>query len=242
MIDIFVPVYNEGENIEALMNSLNEKVKSKCRVIVVYDSEKDNTLPVLDRIKDNFPFEICLERNHYGKGALNAFKTGFECAQNEYWVFTMADLSDSHETIDVMKAKIDEGYDVVCGSRYIKGGAVIGGPKFKRFLSRCSAWGMRIAAGVPVHDITNGFKMYRTSVLKDIHIESSHGFEVILEVFFKCYINGARITEVPATWQDRSGGESNFKMWDWIPHYLHWCFYALKNKGKRKKNIREAQK
>lgn len=231
MIDIFVPVYNEGKNIKALLESINEKINSEFRMIIVYDSEMDNTLPIIEKIKADYPFEICLEHNHYGKGALNAFKTGVESARGEYWVFTMADLADSIETINMMKEKIDEGYDVVCGSRYIKGGAVIGGPKLKRFLSRCSAWGMRMAAGVPVHDITNGFKMYRTSVLKSVKIESTHGFEVILEVFLKCYLNGAKITEVPAKWYDRSEGKSNFKMWNWIPHYLHWCFYTLKRKS-----------
>lgn len=233
MIDIFVPVYNEGKNIKALLDTIQEKVHYDFRMIIVYDSEKDNTVPVLKSIMNEYPFEIQLERNHYGKGALNAFKTGVESAKSEYWVFTMADLADSIETINVMKDKIDEGYDIVCGSRYIKGGKVIGGPKLKRFLSRCSAWGMRIAAGVPVHDITNGFKMYKTSVLKSVEIESTHGFEVILEVFLKCYLNGAKITEVPAQWCDRTEGKSNFKMWDWIPHYLHWCFYTLKNKKRR---------
>lgn len=233
MIDIFVPVYNEGKNIKRLFDTIQEKVKYDFRIIIVYDSEEDNTVPVIKSIKADYPFEIQLERNHYGKGALNAFKTGVECAKSEYWVFTMADLADSIETINVMKGKIDEGYDIVCGSRYIKGGAVVGGSKLKRFLSKCSAWGMRIAAGVPVHDITNGFKMYKTSVLKSVTIESTHGFEVILEVFLKCYLNGAKITEVPAQWFDRTEGKSNFKMWNWIPHYLHWCFYTLKNKDRK---------
>lgn len=238
MIDVFVPVYNEGKNIKPLLDSINEKVNSTFRIIIVYDSETDDTLPVIEKIKADYPFEICLECNHYGKGALNAFKTGVESAHGEYWVFTMADLSDSIETINVMKEKIDEGYDIVCGSRYMRGGAVIGGPKFKQFLSRCSAWGMRIVAGVPVHDISNGFKMYRTSVLKSVKIESTHGFEVILEVFLKCYLNGAKITEVPAEWYDRTEGESNFKMWNWIPHYLYWCFYTLKRKFlKNKKKL-----
>ena len=235
MIDIFVPVYNEGKNIKALFDDIQEKVNSEFRLIIVYDADEDNTIPVIKEIKDNYNFEIQLEKNHYGRGALNAVKTGIESAKSKYWVFTMADLSDSIETINIMKEKIDEGYDVVCGSRYIKGGAVVGGPKLKRLLSRCSAIGMRIAAGVPVHDITNGFKMYRTSVLKSVEIESTHGFEIILEIFLKCYLNGAKITEVPAKWYDRTEGKSNFKMWDWIPHYLYWCFYTLKNKRKIKK-------
>lgn len=81
--------------------------------------------------------------------------------------------------------------------------------------------------GIPIHDISNGFKMYKKSVVNAITLESNQGFEIGLELTMKTYIEGYRITEVPAMWQDRTAGESHFKMWKWLPLYLHWCFYAM---------------
>lgn len=230
MIEIFVPVYNEAENIENLFDELEKKIHSEFQVLIVYDSEEDSTLPVIKKIESKYPFKIILEKNHYGKGACGAFKTGMEAATQEYIVFTMADLSDTLETIDEMKEKLDEGYDMVAGSRYIKGGYKEGDSFLKTTFSRCAGWGMHMLIGIPIHDISNGFKMYRTQVAKNITLESSKGFEVGVELTLKIYLQGYKITELPAGWKNREKGESHFKMWSWIPNYLHWCFYAIKHK------------
>lgn len=235
MIDIFVPVYNEADNIEELFDELNQKVKSDFQVLIVYDFEEDTTLPVIKKIEGNYPFNIILEKNHYGRGACGAFKTGMEAATSPYVVFTMADLSDTLETIDQMKEKIDEGYDMVAGSRYIKGGYKEGDSFLKTAFSVCAGWGMHILIGIPLHDISNGFKMYRTNVVHEIPLESDKGFEVGLELTMKTYIKGYKITEIPAGWKNRVKGESHFKMWSWIPNYLHWCLYAIKEKWFRRK-------
>lgn len=234
MIDVFVPVYNEGANIKNLFDEFQKKIKYDFEVLIVYDSDEDNTLPVIEEIRDNYNFNIRLEKNHYGRGACNAFKTGMESIKNDYIVFTMADLSDSIDTINVMKEKMDEGYDMVGGSRYVKGGKKEGDSFFKTLFSKCAGWGMHILIGIPLHDISNGFKMYRRKVVEAIKLESNKGFEVILELTMKTYLDGYKITEVPAQWKNREEGESNFKMWSWIPQYLHWCFYAIKRKWFRK--------
>ena len=227
MIDIFVPVYNEGENIEQLFDEFQKKIKSEFEVLIVYDFDEDNTLPVIDKIKNNYDFAIRLEKNHYGRGANGAFRTGMESVEHEYVVFTMADLSDSIETIDCMKECMDQGYDMVAGSRYMKGGKKEGDTFIKTFLSKCAGLGMHLLIGIPIHDISNGFKMYRRNVVESIPLVSDQGFEVGLELTMKTYLEGYKITEVPASWQDRTAGESHFKMWKWLPLYLHWCFYAM---------------
>ncbi|MBO5353625.1 MAG: glycosyltransferase [Lachnospiraceae bacterium] len=241
MIDIFVPVYNEKDNIKPLLDALQEKVQVDFEVMIVYDMDEDNTLPVLKEIEKNYDFNIRLIKNLYGRGALNALKTGIEMVEHEYWVFTMADLSDSLETINIMSQKLKEGYDMVVGSRYMRGGKKTGGPVLKSLFSKVSGRAMNILIGIPTVDMTNGFKMYRKDVLKKIQLESKYGFEIGLELALKTYLEGYKITEVPASWQDREAGTSNFNMWKLIPHYLYWCFYAMKEHffhGKPKKNKR----
>lgn len=242
MIDIFVPVYNEGENIKKLFDEFQDKIRSDFEVMIVYDFEEDDTLPVIRKIQNNYNFNIRLEKNHYGRGANGAFRTGMESVKHDYIVFTMADLSDSIETINEMKAALDSGYDMVVGSRYMKGGKKIGDSFLKTFFSKCAGKGMHFLIGIPTHDISNGFKMYKRKVVKNIQLESNKGFEIGLELTMKTYLQGYKITEVPAIWRDRTVGESHFKMWRWLPLYLYWCFYALQqhwlygkpqNKGER---------
>jgi len=93
---------------------------------------------------------------------------------------------------------VGEGYDVVCGSRYMAGGRQIGGPVLKGFLSRAAGMSLHWLAGVPTHDVTNSFKMYRTAFLQSVTFESTGGFEIGMEAVVKAYVRGGRIAEVPA--------------------------------------------
>ncbi len=127
-----------------------------------------------------------------------------------------------------MFIKINEGYDIVCGSRYMKGGKQIGGPWFKKFLSRTAGVSLHHLTGIPSHDVTNSFKMYTKKVLKDITIESNGGFEIGMEIVIKAHFAGFKVTEIPCIWMDRQKGKSRFKITKWTPKYLRWYFYALK--------------
>jgi len=87
--------------------------------------------------------------------------------------------------------------------------------------------------GIPTHDVTNSFKMYRREFLKSVTVESKGGFEIGMELVVKAFVSGRKIAELPATWTDRVAGKSRFRMWRWIPNYLRWYFYAFKRWGKR---------
>lgn len=228
MLGIIVPVYNEGDNIKFLFDAVEKEIKTSKQVMVVYDFPEDNTLPVLEKIEKDFSFEVIKKRNSYGKGALNAIKTGLEQCTQDVVLVMMADLSDNLNVVDRMYEKISiDSYDIVCGSRYMKGGKQYGGGFLKSLLSRTAGISLHILTGIPTHDVTNSFKMYRKSMLDSLTIESNGGFEVGLEIVVKAYIGGYRITEVPSEWYDRIEGESNFKMWEWMPHYLHWYIFCL---------------
>jgi len=174
-------------------------------------------------------------KNNIGRGALNAIKVGMRTAVNEKILVMMADSSDKLDVVDYMCSKMDEGYDLVCGSRYMKGGKQTGVPFLKGLFSRTAGISLHILTAIPTHDVTNSFKLYRKSMLAAILIESTGGFEIGLEITVKAYVMGYKITEVPSQWFDREEGESNFHMWKWLPHYLHWYFYCIGKTWFRKK-------
>jgi glycosyltransferase involved in cell wall biosynthesis len=236
-IDVVVPVYNEGANIRHFLDELSAKVFTTKRVWLVYDFDGDDTVAVVQAIQSSYTFEIKLQKNIYSRGALNAIKTGFVCSQADAVLVTMADLSDDMRSVDQMYELFETGCDVVCGSRYMRGGRQIGGGFFKKLCSRLAGVSLHVLIGIPTHDVTNSFKLYSRKLLSSFEIESVGGFELGMELTIKAYINGMRVGEVPAIWNDRQAGKSNFKLWSWIPKYLHWYFYGIKNVwfGKKKK-------
>lgn len=226
-INIVIPVYNEKENIRSTLAEIEHKVKTAHRVFIIYDFDEDNTIPAVEEWMHTNR-EVFLLKNKYGKGAVNAIKTGFEAVDEGVILVTMADLSDDLSKVDEMFKKINEGYDIVCGSRYMKGGEQKGGPWFKKLLSRTAGISLHFLTGLPTHDVTNSFKMYTKKVLDDIKIESQGGFEIGMELVIKAFQKGYRIKEVPSSWHDREKGKTRFKLWKWLPKYMKWYFFAIK--------------
>ena len=232
-VNIVIPVYNEGENIIKTLADVEAKINTRYHIFIVYDFDEDNTLLAVRKYatgKNN----VSVVKNKYGRGVLNAIKTGFVSVDDGVVLVTMADLSDDYTYVDGMFEKINEGYDIVCGSRYMKGGKQIGGPRFKKLLSRLAGVSLHYLTGIPTHDITNSFKMYTKKVLNDIEIESDGGFELGMEIVVKAFIKDYKITEVPTVWRDRSVGRSRFQLWKWLPKYLKWYWYAIWNRLKER--------
>jgi len=220
-----MPVYNEHGSFERAMREL-AKVPVPHRVLVVYDREEDTTLPIARRLAGDYP-SLELVKN-VERGVLGAIKTGIRAARAEVVIITMADLSDDLSVVPEMVRRILEGRDdIVCASRYMRGGAQHGGPRVKGLLSRLAGVSLHHLAGMPTHDATNAFRAYRRSVLLEIPIESRGGFEYTLELTAKAWAQGRRISEVPSVWRDRSTGRSNFQLRKWLPEYLRWYGYAL---------------
>jgi glycosyltransferase involved in cell wall biosynthesis len=230
-LNLVVPVYNEGENFTRLFDEIRSKIRLPFRLYVVYDFDEDNTLPVARRLQQE-DGRIILVKNRFGRGVLNAIVTGFKAAGEGPVLVIMADLSDDLAVVETMIEKYREGYKVVCGSRYMKGGKQIGGPLLKRTLSRFAGLSLHYVFGVPVHDVTNSFKLYDRDLLNEITIESRGGFELGMEITLKAHRMGYPICEVPSVWTDRAAGESKFKLWRWLPHYLKWYFFAIRSRIK----------
>lgn len=224
-LGIIIPVYDEAEDIGDTITAIEEKITTSHRIHIVYDFDDDNTIPVAKEfIKKGV--DIQFVKNPIG-GAVNAIKVGLRKAKENYLLVTMADLSDDYTVVDNMCNLMKEGYDIVCGSRYIKGGKQIGGPLLKKTLSRIVGVSLKYVAGLPTHDATNSFKLYRKGTIDFIEIESGGGFEIGMEIVIKAHFSGFKVTEVPCIWMDREKGKSRFKMIKWAPSYLRWYFYAI---------------
>ena len=231
-VDFIVPVYNEGKNIRRALEEIYARVERPKRVLVVYDFDEDATVPVVRDLAHEFP-GVELVKNEIGRGVINAIRSGVAAARAEVVVITMADLSDDLTVVDEMVRLIrDEGYDIVCASRYMRGGRQIGGPVLKKTLSRMAGLSLYWLGALPTHDATNAFRAYRLEVLRETPIESTGGFEYSLEITAKAYAAGRRVAEVPSTWRDRTAGESRFRLFRWLPRYLKWYTYALTHRAR----------
>ncbi len=226
-LSIVVPVYNEGENVVPTLRGIVEETKTRpLEVLVVHDFDEDTTVPVVKRLQSELP-QLRLYRNTLGRGVLNAMKSGLRAARAPYVLITMGDGSDNAADIDPMYQLARGGADVVAGSRYMRGGHQVGGPLLKRTMSRTAGLSLYWLGGLPVHDATSNFRLYSKRLLNQVTIESRGGFELGLELTVKAYRLGMPVAEVPTTWRDRTAGESRFKLWQWLPRYLHWYWRGM---------------
>jgi len=232
-LNIVVPVYNESETIIKTLDEVRENAMPPCKIWIVYDFDEDTTIPVVKQAEGDYPYPVNLIKNEFGRGALQAIKTGLKRSTDGSALVIMADLSDDLCIVERMREMIErDGFDVVCGSRYMKGGRQIGGPLIKRTMSRVAGISLHLLTGIPTHDVSNSFKMYGERVLSTIEIESNGGFELGMELTVKAFIRGYKVGEIPSTWWDRTAGQSRFRLISWLPNYLHWYFYAIKGRLK----------
>jgi dolichol-phosphate mannosyltransferase len=220
-----------------MLDALAQALKVSAEILIVYDTDGDTTLPVIKSLPASPAIEYRTVRNVLGHGPSNALKAGFAAARGDALVVMMADMSDDLRALGPMIEKFEAGYDLVSGSRYMAGGEQVGGPWFKSKLSRMAGVSLNLL-GLPVHDATNSFKLYRTERLRLLSLTSNHGFEIGLEITVKGWRAGWRIGEVPSRWIDRIAGKSNFKLVRWLPWYAKWyaqgCLYGLMSRCGRR--------
>ncbi len=239
-LDIIIPVYNEGVNIVSVLDSLYTHVKTPFRVLICYDFDKDNTLDVIA----GYPagrIETVLVKNP-GSGAHRAIRAGLEASTAPAVLTHMADDDFNAEIIDKMVALFNEGCDVVTGSRFMKGGSMVGCVWHKMILTRMASFTLYHFAGLPVHDATNGVRLFSRRLLDTVEIESSVGFTFSFEMMVKVARLRWKVSEIPCKWIERTVGDSRFQLFKWISPYLRWYFYAFAttwlNKGPKSVRLR----
>jgi len=226
-LDIVIPVYNEGANIIATLRAITRDVKTPCRVLICYDREDDDTLPAITQNRSALEgLAVEFVRNR-GSGAHAAVLAGFAASDAPFILVYPADDDYNAGILDAMVGKAAQGCDIVCASRFMAGGSMVGCPWLKAALVRTANFTLHHFARLPTHDASNGFRLFSRRVTKEIPIESDRGFCYSIELLVKCHRLGWRIGEVPAQWFERTHGASRFRVLKWLPDYLRWYAYAF---------------
>jgi dolichol-phosphate mannosyltransferase len=231
---IVLPVFNEADNIGAFCRKARAELPPDYELLVCYDMDGDTTLPALAALPaDDKPERIRLIKNELGAGVRYAIDAGMRAAAAPVVLVMMADLSDDFRRVDAMLRLVEAGAAVACASRYSPGGEQIGGPLVKRTLSRLAGLSLHFVGGLPTRDPTNSFKAYSKAFLDRTPIESTAGFSLGLELTVKAHFGADRVAEVPASWYDRTAGDSRFRLRKWLPQYLRWYTWALRARGRQ---------
>jgi len=225
-VSVVVPAYNESEHIIPVLDRLFESVRLPCEVLVVVDSEDDDTIPVVAEYSLKEPRIRCLV-NTYGRGPANAIRFGIDAAAAPVAVVTMADGCDDPRQIDDLTRLVDRGVAVAAASRYMPGGQQVGGPVLKGMLSKLAGRSLRVFTHIGTRDPTNSYKAYSTEFVHAVGIDSRGGFEIGIELTAKAKRLRMPVAEIPTIWLDRQAGMSNFKVAKWIPGYLRWYRFAF---------------
>lgn len=229
-ISIVIPVYNEEGNIVPLVESvekLRKKQKWNCEIVIVDDNSKDNTAKLSDKLSKKYK-KIRVIRKKGNQGMGNTLIRGTKEAKGDIIVWIMGDRSDDLNTIPKMIKKIENGADVVFGSRYIPGGSSGDIDKFKAIASSGYTTFARVVFGIGVHDITNAFRAFRKEVFNKIKLDSGD-FAISPEFAIKAHLKRFKLSEVPTTYSDRVSGQTKFNMFKMGIRYLSLVKYKFKN-------------
>jgi dolichol-phosphate mannosyltransferase len=203
-----LPTYNERQNLERMVRALGEH---GILVLVIDDNSPDGTGELADRLARELDYVSVLHRpNKEGLGP--AYLAGFRhaLAHGAELVLEL-DCDFSHDPADVPRLiAATEAADLALGSRYVDGGAIRNWGLVRRAVSAGGSLYARVVLGVPVRDLTGGFKCYRRQVLERINLDAiaSRGYAFQIETTYRALRAGFRVVEVPIVFSDREEGSS----------------------------------
>ena len=206
-----MPTYNERDNIEPMLRALGEVLGPDDRVLVIDDASPDGTGELADRLAEELGFVDVLHRPRK-EGLGPAYLAGFRRALDAGAELILElDCDFSHDPADVPRLiAVVEHADVVLGSRYVTGGGVENWGLIRRAISAGGSLYARLVLGVPVRDLTGGFKCFRRAVLEAIPLDQvrSRGYAFQIELTYRAIRKGFRVEEVPIRFVDRAVGGS----------------------------------
>lgn len=207
---VIIPTYDERENIEPIIGRVRAAVPA-ADILVVDDGSPDGTGKIADELADDDTQVHVLHRSDKrGLGA--AYIAGFGWGLDAgYDVLVEMDADGSHapEQLPRLLDALDHA-DLVLGSRWVPGGSVVNWPRSRRMISRGGSLYSRLALGVPVKDVTGGYRAFRRDVLEGIGYADveSQGYCFQIDLATRALRAGYRVVEVPITFTERVRGES----------------------------------
>jgi dolichol-phosphate mannosyltransferase len=205
---VCLPTYNERDNVERMVRTLGEH---DVRVLVIDDNSPDGTGELADRLAAELDYVDVLHRERK-QGLGPAYLDGFRraLAEGAELILEM-DCDFSHDPADVPRliAAAAEA-DLVLGSRYVEGGSIENWGPIRRFVSAGGSTYARLLLGVPIRDLTGGFKCFRREVLERIDLDTitAKGYAFQIETTYRALRAGFRVREIPITFVDREHGGS----------------------------------
>lgn len=231
-LSIVIPTHNEEGSIRKCAQTIYETLKKNNidhEILSVNDSSTDSTEKILKELAGEIP-TFRYVNNPPPNGFGLAVRCGLKNFKGDAVCIVMADLSDSQEDIVKYYRKLEEGYDAVFGSRFIKGAKVIDYPIHKLILNRFGNSFISLFLGVRHNDITNAFKCYRKEVISGVEPLFSNHFNLTVELPLKAIVRGFNYATIPISWTNRKHGMSKFKIKEMGSRYLFIIFYIFLEK------------
>jgi len=222
LLSVVIPAHNEEKNIGATVAGLTRVLRREAipyELVLVDDNSTDATQAVLSSLTETDPNVVAVRREP-PRGFGRAVRSGLERATGEVIVICMADQSDSPEDVAAYYSKIEEGYDCVYGSRFIRGSHCANYPRGKLLVNRLVNRMMQLLFWTRYNDLTNSFKAYRSYVIRDIWPLKACHFNITIELSLNALIRGYAIAQVPISWQGRTWGSSNLHLSEMGRRYL----------------------
>lgn len=228
MLSIVIPARNEEGCIASTVEHLHLELRIHDvphEIVVVDDGSSDQTwsylLSLQNRVSTLKPI-----RNEGLHGFGRAITYGFEHSTGDAIVVMMADESDDCRDVVRYWQLLNQGWDAIFGSRFMKGGGVIDYPWPKLRMNRLANFLIRILFGIKLNDTTNAFKAYRRSVIEGCRPWLSPHFNLTVELPLKTIVRGYTWTVIPITWRNRRTGEAKLKLKEMGSRYLFICLYV----------------
>jgi dolichol-phosphate mannosyltransferase len=211
---LILPTYNEAANLEAMVRAALPQLAStghEPAILVVDDASPDGTGQIADRLAAELP-ELRVLHRERKDGLGRAYLAAFAVALREGAdLVVQMDCDFSHDPADLPRLIVAAGAsDLVLGSRYVPGGGVENWPLGRRIISRGGCAYARLILGVPVRDLTGGFKCWNRAALEALDLSGvdSHGYGFQIEMTYRASKAGMTVTEVPILFRERSAGQS----------------------------------
>lgn len=228
LLSVVIPARDEEGCIASTVEHLHLELKLHGvphEIVVVDDGSKDRTWAILQEVRERVQ-ELAPVQNNDLNGFGRAITCGLDAAKGDALVIMMADESDDCRDVVRYWQKLNEGYDCVFGSRFMKGGGVIDYPSVKLFVNRLANAFVRLLFNHGLNDTTNAFKAYRKTVIDGTRPILSPHFNITVELPLKAIVRGFDFTVIPITWRNRRTGEAKLKIKEMGSRYLFICLYV----------------